>query len=217
MTENNSAEHDFFGELLGLGFNHQHGGFGTGDDEVKLRNLELAQGRAQNILAVDVTNTSRTDRPIERHAGDRQRGGSADQRGNIGVNFRIQRHHGSDDLDFVVEIIREQRANRTIDQAAGQRFLVGGTAFALQEAAGNSTSSVSFFLIIDRHREEILAWLARFRSHSAHQNDSLLHRDQYGAASLAGNFACFDGDLMVSVGKGLFHDIKHIFLSLSSQ
>jgi hypothetical protein len=38
-----------------------------------------------------------------------------------------------------------------------------------------------------------------------------------GTASLAGNFAGFDGDLMVTVGEGLFHDIKHNFLSLSSQ
>jgi hypothetical protein len=34
---------------------------------------------------------------------------------------------------------------------------------------------------------------------------------------LAGNFAGFQGDLMVPIGEGLFHDIKHKFLSLSSQ
>jgi hypothetical protein len=36
VTENNGAEHDFFGQLVGFGFNHQHGSFGTGNDEVKL-------------------------------------------------------------------------------------------------------------------------------------------------------------------------------------
>jgi hypothetical protein len=37
------------------------------------------------------------------------------------------------------------------------------------------------------------------------------------AASLAGNFAGFDGDLMSTIGEGFFHDIKHSFLSLSTQ
>ena len=36
VTEHNSAQHDFFGQLLGFGFDHQHGGFGTGDDQVEL-------------------------------------------------------------------------------------------------------------------------------------------------------------------------------------
>ena len=40
--------------------------------------------------------------------------------------------------------------------------------------------------------------------------------DHDGTASLAGNFTGLDSDLMIAVGEGLFHDIKHSFLSLSS-
>jgi hypothetical protein len=39
MTEHDSAEHDFFGQLVGFRLNHQHGGFGTGNHEVKLATL----------------------------------------------------------------------------------------------------------------------------------------------------------------------------------
>ena len=49
------------------------------------------------------------------------------------------------------------------------------------------------------------------------QHHGAFHIDDHGAGSLAGDFAGFDGDLMVAIGEGLFHDIKHIFLSLSSQ
>jgi hypothetical protein len=144
VTEHDGAEHDFFGQLVGFRLNHQHGGFGTGNHEVKLATLELAQGRAQNVLAIDVTDASSTDRAVERHAGDSQSSRGANHRRNVGIDFRIQRHHGGDDLNFVVEAIREQRANRAVDQAAGQRFFFGRTAFTLEEAAGDAAGSVGF-------------------------------------------------------------------------
>jgi hypothetical protein len=200
-----------------FGLDHQHGGFGAGDDEVELAVLELAQGRAQHVLAVDVTDAGGADRAVERHAGNRQRSGGADHRRDVGIDFRVQRHHRGDDLDFVVEAIREQRADRTVDQAGGQRLLFGGTPFALEEAAGDTAGSVGLFLVIDGQREEILTGLGILGGDNGHQHHRFFHRNQHGAAGLAGNFAGFDGDLMVPVGEGLFHDIKHIFLSLSSQ
>jgi hypothetical protein len=209
VTENDGAEHDFFGQLVGFGFNHQHGGFGTGDDEVELAALELAQGRAQDVLAVDVTDAGSADRAVERHAGDGQGGGGADQGRDIGIDFRVQRHHGGDDLDFIVETIREQRADRAVDQAAGQRFLFGRTAFALEETTGDTAGSVGLFLIINGQREEILAGLGILGGHNGDQNHGFFHGNEDGTASLAGNFAGFDGDLMFAIGESLFHDIKH--------
>jgi hypothetical protein len=36
VAEHHGAQHDFFGQLLGFGFHHQHGGFGAGHDQVQL-------------------------------------------------------------------------------------------------------------------------------------------------------------------------------------
>jgi hypothetical protein len=40
-----------------------------------------------------------------------------------GSTSGLQRSTVDDDLHFVVEAVREQRADRTVDQAAGQRLL----------------------------------------------------------------------------------------------
>ena len=65
----------------------------------------------------------------------------------------------NDDLDFVEEAVREKRANRTVDQAGGERFLFGRTAFALEEAAGDLAGSIGLFDVVDGEREEVLAGL----------------------------------------------------------
>jgi hypothetical protein len=72
MAEDHGAEHDVFGELLGLGFDHQHGGFGAGDDQVELCALQLGLGRAQHVLAVDVADAGGADRAAEGNAGNGQ-------------------------------------------------------------------------------------------------------------------------------------------------
>jgi len=35
MTEHDGAEHDLLGELLRLGFDHQHAFLGAGDEEIE--------------------------------------------------------------------------------------------------------------------------------------------------------------------------------------
>src|SRR3546814_13806339 len=66
----------------------------------------------------------------------------------------------SSDL-LVIETFGEQRADRTVDQAADQSFLFGRAAFALEEAAGDTVGRRIFFLIVDGEREEILPVLHR--------------------------------------------------------
>ena len=75
---------------------------------------------------------------------------------DVAVDFRVHRHHGGDDLDFVLEVLGEQRADRAIDQARDQRFLLGLATFALEEAARDAAAGVELFLVVDGEREEIL-------------------------------------------------------------
>jgi hypothetical protein len=64
-----------------------------------------------------------------------------------------------DDLDFVQVAFREQRADRTVDQARGQGFFFRRTAFALEEAARDLAGSIGLLDVVDGQREEVLARL----------------------------------------------------------
>ena len=165
-------------------------------------------GRVQHVFAVDETDACCANRAVKRQAGQRQRGGRADQRRNVGADFGVGRHHRGDDLHFVEEAIREQRADRAVDQAANQNFTVGRAAFALEEATGDATGSVGFFLVVDGQREEILAGFDFRLGDDGDQHHGVFNVDDNGAASLAGDFAGFQGDLMAAVGES-FLDSAH--------
>jgi hypothetical protein len=209
MAEHHGAEHDLFGELLGLGFDHQHGGFGSGDHQVQLCALQLGLGRAQHILAVDVADAGGADRAAEGNAGNGHGGRGADHGGNIRIDFRVAGHHGTNDLHFVIEGIREQGTQRTVDQAAGENFLFRRTSLALEEAARDAAGGVGSLLVIDGQRKEILARLGVQRADHRGQNDGVIHGDHDGTTRLAGDLGGFDGDRVVTVGKALLDRIQH--------
>src|SRR5476649_970313 len=209
VAEDDGAQHDFFGQLLGFGFDHQHGRFGTGDNQVHFRGFQLLDGRVQDVLAVGVADAGGADRAVERHAGDAQRGGGADHGGDVRIDLRVDRQHVDDDLDFVQVAFREQRTDRTIDQTRGQRFFFRRTSFALEETARDFTGSIGFFDVIDGQREEVLAWLGVFARHNRCQHDRIFDRDQHGAGSLTGDFTGFQRHLMLTVLEGFRNFIKH--------
>jgi hypothetical protein len=66
VAEDDAAEHDFLAQLLGFRLDHQHRGFGAGDDQVHLRLGHLRLGRVQHVLAADVADARRADRAVER-------------------------------------------------------------------------------------------------------------------------------------------------------
>ena len=68
-----------------------------------------------------------------------------------------------DDLRLVAPARGEQRADRAVDQAAGEHFLFGGLAFALEEAAGDAARRVGVFAVVDGQREEVDALARRSR------------------------------------------------------
>ncbi|MCY1521583.1 hypothetical protein D9M68_564030 [compost metagenome] len=203
VTEHHAAQHDFFAELLGFGFDHQHGGLRAGDDEVHLRILAGGGARIQHVLAVDVAHTGGTDRAAERDAGDRQRGAHADHGGDVGVDFRVQRHGVDHHVHFVQETFGEQRADRTVDQAAGQGFVLAGLGFALEEAAGDLAGGVGLLDVVDGQREEVLTRLGGLGSDHGRQDHGAVDVDQHGAGRLAGDFTGFHDDGLVAPLEGL--------------
>src|SRR3546814_7319868 len=67
-----------------------------------------------------------------------------------------------DHIDFVIETFWEQRADGTVDQAAGQRFLFSRAAFPLEKAARNASGGREFFLIMNGKGEKVLPFLHGF-------------------------------------------------------
>ena len=212
VAEHDRAQHDFFRQLVGFRFDHQHGGFRAGDDEVQRRRRELGLGRVQHVLAVDVADARGADRAVERNAREHQRGRSADHRRDVGIDLGIDRHDGRDDLHFVVEAVREQRPDRAIDEAGGQRFLFRRAPFALEEAAGDLAGGVGLFLVVDGQREEVLAGLGFLPRDRRDQHDGVVEAGQHGAAGLAGDLAGFERQGVAAVGNR-FLDGVHVVLN----
>ena len=97
------------------------------------------------------------------------------------------RVHGDDHLHLVLEAVREERANRTVDQARDQRLLLGRTAFALEIAARNLAGGIGLFLIVHGEGEEVLAWLGARRSNDGGKHRGLAILRQNGGGGLTGH------------------------------
>jgi hypothetical protein len=58
-------------------------------------------------------------------------------------------------LRLVLEALHEQRPDRPVDEAGGQRLLLGGTALTLEIAAGDLAGGEGLFLVVDGERKEV--------------------------------------------------------------
>ena len=150
-----------FRQFLDFGFDHHHGVLGAGDDQVHPAVLQLVERRVQDVLAVDEADARGADRAHEGHARDDQGGRGGDHGDDVGIVLEVVLQHGDDDLGLVLEALDEQRADRTVDQAGDQGFLLGRTAFTLEEAARDLAGGEGLFLVVDGQREEVLARLRR--------------------------------------------------------
>ncbi len=54
----------------------------------------------------------------------------------MSVNLRVNGNDGGDNLNFVNEAFREQRANRAVNQTRDQGFAFAWTAFTTEETTG---------------------------------------------------------------------------------
>ncbi len=215
VAEDHAAEHHFLAQLLGFRLDHQHRGFGAGDDQVHLRLGHLRLGRIQHVLAADVADARGADRAVERNARDRQCGARADQRRDVGGDFRVERQHVDDDLDFVVEAFGEERPERPVDQPRGQRLELARTAFALEEAARDLAGGIGLLDVVDGQREEVLARLGVLLGDDGGEDDGVFDRHHDGAARLAGDLTGFQGDGLVAPLEGLgdfVEDAHGVFL-----
>jgi hypothetical protein len=148
------------GGVGGLGLDHHDGDVaGVGDpardDHAEHGLLDLVVGGEGDPLALDERDP---------HPGDGAREGQARQLGGqrrrvdrdhvVGV-LRVERQHADDDLDLVAEAVDERRAQRAVDQAAGEDRLGARTALAAEERARDLTGGVHALLDVHREGEEV--------------------------------------------------------------
>ncbi len=117
--------------------------------------------------------------------------------------------HRRDDLHVVIEAIREQRTDRTIDETRRQRLFLGRTAFTLEEATGNAARGVRLLDVVDRQRQEVTAGRRLLGGAGGDENDGIAHRDTHGGFGLPCQLAGLDGDRVRAVRERLLEIARH--------
>jgi GNAT superfamily N-acetyltransferase len=97
-------------------------------------------------------------------------------------------------LHFIEEAIGEQRADRAIDEARVQRLFFGGATFTLEETTRDAARGVGLLDVVDGQGEEVLAGHGLLGGYRGDEHHGVAHRDQHRGRGLAGDFAGFDGD-----------------------
>jgi hypothetical protein len=132
------------GQLSRAAFDHDDLPLDAGVHHVEVAEGALRMGRIDNELSVDPAHTDGADRSRERNVANHQCGARPIERQDIGVDLTIRAQEHGDDLRVVKVALWKERAQRTIRQASGEDFLLGGAAFALEVAAWEFTNRGRF-------------------------------------------------------------------------
>ena len=143
-------------------------------------------------LAVYQTYRNAGDRAVPRDIGDGDGDGCTDHSGDLGHAVGIDGHDGGDDGDVVAHILGEQRTDGTVDDAAGQDRLLGGSALSSQIAAGDPAHGVELLFIIHREGEEVDAVPRLSRCGSRNVHYGLAVTNQTRAVGELGHLAGLD-------------------------
>ena len=127
-----------FAHFLRAGFDHDEAVLAAGDDQIELALLALGEGRVDEVLAVNQADPHAGDGLLERDVGQGERRRGPGEGEDVGVVLAVGGEHERDDLRLEAPPGRKQRANRAVDDAARQDFLLRRLAFTLEEAAGDS-------------------------------------------------------------------------------
>ena len=188
------------GLLGGLGLDHHDrdvAGLGdpARDDHVEDGALELAVGRERDPLALDEGHADAADRAGERQAGELGGQGRGVDRQHVVGLVGVERQDGDDDLDLVAQALLERRAQRAVDQPAGEDRVLAGATLAAEERAGDLAHGVHPLLHVDGEREEVELLLGRLAGRGGRQEHGLVvevRRD--GTGGLTGQQAGLELD-----------------------
>ena len=110
--------HLIFGHFAGEAFDHQHGVFRAGDDQIQFALFQFILCGERHEAAVDLSHSHRGNRPLERQRRQAQRRRGAVHRQHVAIVLPIAGQHERLNLHFVDKAGGEQRANRADPSAA---------------------------------------------------------------------------------------------------
>ena len=74
---------------------------------------------------------------------------------DVGIVLHVMGQNGGDHLGLVPEAARKQRPDRAVDEAGGERLLLGGASLALEIPAGDLARREGLFLVVHGQREKV--------------------------------------------------------------
>ena len=167
----------------------------AGHDHVEDGVLELLDGGKRHPAGADERHPHTTDRAGERQAGDLSRCRGSVDRQHIVEIVGIQAQDGDHDLDLVAQAGDERRAQRPVDQPAGEDRVGGRTSLATEERAGDPTRGVHPLLDVDGERKEVEMLLGNLAGGGRRQQHGFVVEVRHdGAGSLLGQSAGFEPD-----------------------
>jgi hypothetical protein len=102
---------------------------------------------------------------------------------HVGVVLLVRRQHVHHHLRLVLEPVRKERTDGTVDEPRRQDVLLRRTTLALEEAAGNLARRIAPRAVLHRQREERQVRRTVLRRHRA-QRHRVAVLDQHRAVSL---------------------------------
>ena len=155
MTLDDGVQHHVFGNLVRACLDHRDLFLRAGEGYVHVALLALPGVGVDHHFAVDEAEHHAADRSVERNVGNGNGRGSTDHGRDLRRIVLVNGENRVDDRDVVSEVLREQRPDRSVDNAGRENRLLGGLALSLEESAGDLAYGVQFFLIVYAEREKV--------------------------------------------------------------
>ena len=198
------------GDAVGAGLDHQDRLVGAGDDQVEVELVVVLLGGVDDEVAVELADPHRADVGGDRDRRDRQRRGGAVHREDVvGVDL-VDRHRDRDQLGLVVPALGEERADRPVDHARGQRRLLARFALATEERAGDLARGVHPLLDVDGEGKEVHVAQVADGCGAEHHRVAGLNHDR--ATRLLREFSGLEGNLAVADIRRDAGYVKHAHL-----
>ena len=161
-------------------------------------------------VAVELADPDGADVGGDRDRRDRQRRGGAVHREDVvGVDL-VDRHRDRDQLGLVVPALGEERPDRPVDHARGQRRLLAGSTLATEERAGDLARGVHPLLDVDGEGKEVHVAQAADGRGAEHHRVAAANHDR--ATRLLREFARLEGNLAVADIRRDAGYVKHAHL-----
>ncbi len=200
------VEHIGLTHLERATLDHHDRVIGRRDDQLQIAVAELLERRVEYPLILDTADANAADQTREWDSRGVQRVRRRDEREDVRVILLVGGDDVDEDLHFVLESFREQRADRSVDDPCRKDFSVVRSTLALDEAAGNLASRVGLFLILDREREERQRALLITHRHCG-EDHGVSELDDGRASGLLRHTARLDAE--TTTGEGPFNVMHH--------